>query len=309
MNILIAANENYEFPTRVFAKSLLENNKNNEINLYYMYSNLSDRAKKKMIKVFSEYENAHIEFLYIDENIFSNAPLDALTNKYITRETYYRLLMLDLLPKEIRRILYIDVDTIINRDINDLYQMELEEENVVAACEEYGFVLSPEIKDRVYNNLGLGNNMRYFNAGVMLIDICKMRKYYSTKQFFKTIDELQGKILFHDQDIMNLQLTSRTQFIDFRLYNCRPFFFKKTRINERKILKNAYIIHYGQKPWNQDFADMCLKIFWKYALKIEDGVELSAIIRKKQIQYHRERCVKIISKTILRNLKRTTLNY
>ena len=114
MNILVALDGNYVSPLCVLLKSLMISNPNAEFDLYVAHSSLKkehfDRIDKHIDKT-----RVTVHSVEIDPELLNDAPV----MDRISKETYYRLLLMDYLPKEVDRILYIDPDTIIINDISE----------------------------------------------------------------------------------------------------------------------------------------------------------------------------------------------
>lgn len=111
-----------------------------------------------------------------------------------TRCTPYTLLRL-LAPRLDlpSKIIYLDVDTIINNDIGELYNIDISNYEVGV------------VRDiMLVNFVGFFN---YFNAGVMLLNLDKIRQ---TKSFEKAIDLcIHKRMLFADQDALNKSIKHR----------------------------------------------------------------------------------------------------
>lgn len=118
----------------------------------------------------------------------------------ITSATYYRLLMGECLPLEIRRVIYLDCDMLICGDLADLWRASLDDA-VVAAVSDPGF--SSQCL------LGLTNDAPYFNAGMMLIDLVRWRREAvgsSALHFRMTHPE---RVTYDDQCALNWILRGR----------------------------------------------------------------------------------------------------
>lgn len=57
------------------------------------------------------------------------------TDKMWSIEAYYRLMLLDILPSNVKRMFYFDVDIIVNKSLEDFYNINFEG-NDLAACED-----------------------------------------------------------------------------------------------------------------------------------------------------------------------------
>lgn len=305
MNILSAGNDNYIFATKIFLSSLLKNRGKDGIKIYFLYSSLSEESINSLQEFIGKAENSEIHFIYIDKKIFKNAPIKALTNPYITIETYYRMAMSEVLPEQIDRILYLDTDIIINKNIGSFYKSSFDGKAAIV-CDDYGITMSKKIRKKVYGNIGFAESERYFNAGVILINMEYMRKHIRLDDFLDYISMNHNSLIFHDQDVLNVMLKNRVKYEDYNKYNCRPFYYPFTDKYE-KMIDNAYIIHYGEKPWNDSFSDLGGDIFWKHARSA--GFQKEYIEWKKaNRKYFKENFLPIVAKRLKRNIKSVIMN-
>lgn len=301
MNIMLALNNAYTFPTLVMLKSLFENNAREHIDIYCLYNDLSDNNLDKL-KMAVEQWGGDGHFIYVNPAMFSNMPLKAMTNSYITVETYFRLAMKELLPLEIERILYLDTDAVINKNLSALYNVYMDNETLAVACEDAGIYYNKKIRKIVYANLEFENSDKYFNAGVMLLNLKGIRKTFSLDDFLEIVNEKYDRLLFHDQDVLNLAFKDKVRYIDYCTYNCRPFYYAYTKGNELQIKNNAAIIHYGEKPWNDSFSDMLGDVFWKYACEAGFNDRYS-IWKSNNAKWLKANQAKVIFNRIKRNIK------
>ena len=117
MNIATALNSKYMRYTCVMLTSLFSNQEDADIHVYLLHSDLTDEDKAHLLDVGEKYHQT-IHFLKIDRELFPSA---LPTTSTWSLESYYRLMLLDLLPSEIDRILYLDVDMIINKSLKEVY--------------------------------------------------------------------------------------------------------------------------------------------------------------------------------------------
>lgn len=85
-------------------------------------------------------------------------------------ESFYRLMAFPYLPKEVHRCLYLDPDIIIRQSLLPLYFMDMGDYYIAAASHMYG-------AKKKFNKLRLGitENKRYINSGVMLMNLDVIR--------------------------------------------------------------------------------------------------------------------------------------
>lgn len=102
----------------------------------------------------------------------------------------------------------------------------------------------------------------------MLYNLRKLRSDYNHDQIISHINTIRDCILYHDQDVVNSMFHGHILELPISM-NTRPFFFAISKKNARKIKNKSYIIHYAQKPWNDNFIDMAGDVFWKYGMRVD----------------------------------------
>lgn len=250
MNIFVSLDSNYIHPLCVMFRSLAETNAENSFDIYVGFSSLTEDDFSSMEKALGNLD-ARIHRVPIDENIFSGAPvLDRLS-----KATYYRLLIGEILPESVERLLYLDPDIVINGDLSEFYNTDLGS-NVIAGCTHlYGIIEWGNLR-----RLGIRkkDHSHYINAGVLLIDLKKWREAVTVKSILDFIQKNSRFLLLADQDVINVLFAGRMMPADERLYNLdektfRHFTEKSANpINLDWVRRNTVIIHYNgkEKPWN-----------------------------------------------------------
>ncbi len=138
---------------------------------------------------------------------------------YCTPYTLLRLLV-DLIPEIPDKLLYLDIDMLAQKDISELYNIDISNYEYAAVKEKYG---SKIIKHD------------YINAGMLLLNMKKIRE---TRLLQKARDMLrERKLLFADQDAIYWNTTSK--LIISRIYN-----------EQRKFnCKDTVICHFAKRLW------------------------------------------------------------
>jgi len=260
MNIAISINKKYVPIAYVMMESLFKNNTREPIDLYLLHSELEEDDLHSLRKLAEDYGNSLVP-LYVDREIF---PKDLPTSKLISIESYYRLALLKLLPCDMERILYLDVDIIVQCDLSDLYYADFKGNHFVACddADPYGKNF-PTRKEMFREPFEKG--YRYFNAGVLVWNLLLLRKYYTIEDYFELAERYDFKLETHDQDLLNLMHWGNITYADER-YN----YFARIRSNAGDSIEDARkaaIIHYlSQKPWDADGYHFPIeKIWWEYA--------------------------------------------
>lgn len=134
----------------------------------------------------------------------------AVDTDYYTPAALYRLLAPNMLPMEIKRLIYLDADTIVNMDIRKFWGIFLEGHPIGAVSEKslmnhYQKKIDKSIDETAYlfKNSWTDSDT-CFNSGVLIMDLDQLRKMDNVflpglKFLMKHEDECR----FFDQEILN----------------------------------------------------------------------------------------------------------
>ncbi len=229
--------------------SLSATNSQNHFDIYVLFSSLSDSDFKMMEKALGD-ADADIHRIRVDEKIFDSAPVLSR----ISKETYYRLLISEYIPDSVHRLLYIDPDVVIKKNLDELYNIDMQGNTIAAASHMFHAV-------RKFNlmRLNLKPESNYINAGIMLIDVDRWKKEVPTDRLMSFISSNIKKLKLADQDVVNMMLEDSILLVDERKFNLdeKIFFARNFRLYARETIdsewvrENTVIIHYNgkHKPW------------------------------------------------------------
>lgn len=260
--IFLASDNNYAPFVATTIASICDNTES-FCDFYILDSGINEENKEKICSLKEQFSNFSIEFLNIDTSIITNQIDYKNTGNYITISTYNRFLIPDLKPN-LSKILYLDVDIIVNGDIASLYNINLESYSLGAVWEKSAEKV--ENKARI-EYLKLNSNHKYFNAGVLLLDVQKWRKDNIKENLFEIENKYRDTLKFADQDILNIFYNNNYKIISNE-YNW---------LNLDSIMLPNFtpiIRHFNGniKPW---LVSPCIdtsllnghKNFWKYLQK------------------------------------------
>lgn len=261
--IIYSVNNHYAPYFYISLKSLIEHaNGKNRYQIYILYTELDERHRRYLGKL--KRENIQIECIDIAENM-RNITIDG--NNYLTVETCYRLLLPQIFPQH-ERVLYIDSDTLVMSDVEELFDSWLGEKPVGAMHEADTVYLR-----EYYRKLGVHEA---FNAGILVIDIKLFREMNIGTQCLTLLEEdskrKERRLQYMDQDALNIVLKDKVCFLDSR-WNFLSRYMQDIELlyEERReeYLKNAddiKILHYVSeiKPWIYPEVKLA-DLFWKAA--------------------------------------------
>lgn len=256
-NICYSLDSNYAEQLAVSITSILKNADNDDnINIYILDGGLNKDDKNK-IELLKNIKLFNIEYLSVNEKEFKDCPLLAKQGEqhkdyHVTLPTYFRFKIAELLPKH-SKVLYLDCDVIIRTSLKELFETYLDGYSVAMVLD------SESIKESKRLNI-----KKYYNAGVMLINLDYWRKNNVEQQLFNCAKNNQDIILWQDQDIINLSLNQSIKEID-KLWNYQYFQYENVVAED---LANVSILHLAGrfKPWLMPFESNIYDEYYYYLL-------------------------------------------
>ncbi len=258
-HIVFATDNNYVQHLGVTLRSLLENNKD-ETFVIHIFSNGVTRKSKEQLEEISVGGKCHIEFLDVEDSVFDKV----ITGRW-GKAMYYRLLIPELIDEE--KVLYLDVDIVVNGPIDTLYDMNIDAE-YIAAVED---IWSDQVRKK---SLKMHPDARYFNSGVMLINVKKWRDDSLADQIREFLTSHHEMLGSPDQDALNAIINGRWKRLPLK-YNQ----YDKHTGKDKKAFEASFsakelseaetspvIIHYvgGRKPWHYRSEHPRKMLYWKY---------------------------------------------
>ncbi|MCR4946960.1 MAG: glycosyltransferase family 8 protein [Lachnospiraceae bacterium] len=283
INILVATNNNYLLPTMTMLYSLMVHTKE-KIVVYVLHSELTENEKNKIDALLLKAGHSKAEYIRISEKEFEGYH----TEKWISKETYYRLLAQKLLPESVERILWLDGDTIVRGDLSDFYHMDLKGK-LIAAC-DLGFLNESNRAD-VLKRLFLPSDAKPFNAGVILYDMEEIQKHIDPDIYMQYVQYLGKHLFFADQDVLNAVFYNQVYYVDPHVYNWIRIFEPIEMTGKRVDFRAVKILHYNgsSKPWNADYCGLYSHVFWRYAKHIEGWELCYEDVKESQRKSRRKR--------------------
>jgi lipopolysaccharide biosynthesis glycosyltransferase len=144
--------------------------------------------------------DVRLEFVTADASVFGAATLGPGQSHM----TYFRILLPQLV--NVPRVIYLDCDTLIFRDLSALFDLELAPGKVLAAvCDSETLSLSQD-SPVLAKAMKLPREGAYFNCGVMLMDLDQLRRQNFFESAVDFLNRWSGKYRFSDQSAINFLL-------------------------------------------------------------------------------------------------------
>lgn len=261
MIIACACDNGYAAHCGTMLTSVFENSKNIKIEIYIL-TDFIDEENRRKFDVLSAQYCQEIHIVDIDMNFFKELPY--MGNNSLA--PYYRLLIPQVIPDNVGKILYLDCDIIIRNNLYELWSIDIE--GFAFAAAEDAFIQISEFVKRLCYPL----DDSYYNTGVLLYNLTYLREMQFSTRVEYYCQNYRERIVFHDQDVINAIYHGRIKRIPVKWNVMDSFLFREPWINpaykkELEVaLVNPYIIHYtgALKPWFKECHNPYKGEYWNY---------------------------------------------
>jgi lipopolysaccharide biosynthesis glycosyltransferase len=245
-NVVFITDVNYDLATLVACNSLIKNkNESTLINLYIITTGLTEAVKKWFDKF--EYKNVNIEIIEVKNDLEDLAQ----NHQHVSSVALIKFALPNIF-KSLNKILYLDSDILILSDITELFSITIKHKYAAVVKDITAMEFGHHVKI---------NHKSYFNTGVMLLNLDKMRKDNIAEKLIKT-KASKTFTYFMDQDELNFCFEEKVIFISPK-YNLMlreviknledsANFFDFTLENFEGAVKQPLILHLANSPkiWN-----------------------------------------------------------
>lgn len=272
MELLVTVDKNYIPPLQVMLTSLHMNNPGEDVELYLLHSRLQEKELEPLEKQCGRLGYKFFP-VKIEDSWFSQAPV----TKQYPREMYYRLLAPCFLPQKLHRILYLDPDILVINSLKPLWETDMKGRLFAAAAHTGKTNLANNI-----NQVRMGTTNKYFNSGVLLINLDQGRKEILPEEIFQYAGEHAKELLLPDQDILNAVFGSRTLELDDYLWNYdarnySTYLLRSGGVCDMDwVMGNTGILHFcgKTKPWQAGYIHR-FGILYKHYMQINRRLDQS----------------------------------
>lgn len=236
---VLACDEAYAMPLATTLRSMVEANQASwPLECRILTDGFSEAGKRRVSESLPD-GAATIRWDRVSMDLFR----DFYTAPGVSTMTFARLLIPRVLPDTVSRLLYLDTDILVLKDLMPLWETDLEGAVVGAVLDGVDWHLKHGT--RVYP--GVPRVKDYFNAGVLLIDLDRWR----TQRISEKALEYQMRVPtspFMDQDGINVACDGLWKCLDSR-WNFQDHF--ASRIEGMTQEDRPHIVHFvtGAKPW------------------------------------------------------------
>ena len=164
IHIVYSSDNNYAQHLGASLYSLLTHNADTEITIHIIDNGISAESKEKLTEITRAFPHSRID--WIDFSRWSER-LHLHMQWQISLSSYGRLFIGRMLSDDIVKCLYLDCDMILCNKLDSLWDFDMNGHTIAAVQD----TVNADTKE----NVGLHAQERYFNAGLLLIDLEKWR--------------------------------------------------------------------------------------------------------------------------------------
>ncbi|MEQ1769437.1 MAG: glycosyltransferase family 8 protein [Devosia sp.] len=243
IHIVVTFDDRYWAPAFALMRSVcLFTFRRKDLVFHLFHRTISDPHRQALDRIATEF-GARLVYYDIDRNAaFTSIAARARYNKRLSNIVYARILFAQLLPADVSRLLYLDCDMLVRVPIERLTEMDMAGYPLAAVPDYIGaqIMTRKSLKDPrgIFDAA-----MRYFNAGLLLIDMDKLRGLDILGQFEAAIDSGLLDKIYYDQDFLNIAFRDNWLELD-RFWNLLD-------PRQSHEVLNPSILHYtgNRKPW------------------------------------------------------------
>ena len=201
---------------------------NRRIKLFVLDGGLSDKTKARLLWSWID-PRLSVEWIRPDVELLRDLPV----SDHISIVAYVRLLMPALLPSSVTRIIYLDSDMLIRRDLAALWDETPRTHASVCCSRIRGTVFRLLRSARIdsdnatstwrqihpvanFRELGLPAHGKYFNSGLLVIDLAEWRRKRYAEQVLACLRKHRQHVLWWDQYALNVVFAGKWGELDRR---------------------------------------------------------------------------------------------
>jgi lipopolysaccharide biosynthesis glycosyltransferase len=247
IEVLCASDERFLAHAATMLCSLLEHNP--IIRIHFLHGSIPRSELLKLEALAANYGCEKIVFYDVRQVDFEDLRVD----KWASIAVYYRLLAPRLLPDTIEKVLYLDSDLIVRKSLAPLWNTDIADRPLAAVPDYIGGTAG--------RDLGLPDGTKYFNSGVLLMNLQYWRRNSVAEQAISFIRHNPDKVQYWDQDALNANLAN--QWVELPTqWNWQDF-------DARGQDQEPAIVHFvsWDKPWRWSNKHPYKEEYHKYRLK------------------------------------------
>jgi len=261
ISIVVASDNHYAILIAALLKSIDVNHKTSEhIDFHIIDDGIAPKFKS-MLETMVDPFRISIKWFKSDTIIPPDIiiPVDGSA---FPRTVYMRIFSPYVIDQNADKLIYLDVDTIVQHDISKLWNISLGD-YTLGAVEDIGKTVDCEWAGIPnYKELGLEPKTKYFNSGMLMINVKKWRAEDISKQVILTLIKFKENLSLPDQYGLNVVLAKKWLELDpkwnwyainktenpflIHFLSIKPIF---KSYNSQEVYKEEFFKYLSITPW------------------------------------------------------------
>lgn len=287
ISIALASNNNYAVLMSVLIKSIIFNHDDDEpITFYVLNDNISKSNQAKVNSITDNSSKSHIVWKNANEVFPADVQFPADDSAFPST-AYLRLFAPFVVPKDVKKLIYFDVDMVVTADVAELWAKDMQGYTMAAVLDvgktagvKWGGIPN-------YKALGISADAPYFNSGMMLIDCEKWIEQDVPNKVFTAMRENIEYVNYADQYGLNVVFSGKWLQIDpmwnwfannyhpkpkcIHYLDIKPIF---KSYNSDQILRKEFFKYLEMTPWRgmrlkSDFSRLVAKAIIKLKKRVK----------------------------------------
>jgi lipopolysaccharide biosynthesis glycosyltransferase len=261
ISIIVASDNHYAILIAALLKSIDINHKTPEhIDFYIIDDGIAAGTRDKLNSIVSP-ERITIKWIKSNNMVPADISIPVDTSSF-PLTAYLRIFAPYAVDQDLDRLIYLDVDTIVQSDISGLWNTDIGD-CIMAAAQDPGKNVACEwggIPN--YKELGLSADTMYFNSGVLIIKPKEWREQKIAAQVMEVLVKYKEHVRLADQYGLNVVMANKWKQLDpkwnwfafqedvkpylIHFLDIKPIF---TSYNSQPVYKDEFFRYLKMTPW------------------------------------------------------------
>lgn len=283
--LVCGADEGFAMPLAVMIASAVANlDTDRRIAVFVLDGGLTKESVDRIISL-GRPGRVSVEIVRPDLRVLETLPVSGHVNLC----TYLRILIPQALPESLERVIYLDSDMVVLSDLGRLWDEPLDERHCLAVqevsapvmdarqglpaykrCAHYLSTIRPIPN---YKAFGFPPSKKYFNGGVMVIDLAKWRRDDVAGRLLQCLNDNRRYVRWWDQYALNVVLADTCGELDCRWNQTSHVYafpsWERSPLSAETfdlVRSDPFIVHFAarRKPWHLGCRHPYREAFFHY---------------------------------------------
>lgn len=261
ISIVVASDNHYAILIGALLKSIELNHKTEEhIDFHIIDDGISSKTRAKLETIVDP-KRITLKW-FKSREIIPDSIVVPIDNSAYPWTVYLRVFSPYIVDADVEKLIYLDVDTIVQDDISKLWHLPLGD-HTIAAVQDVGLNVACEwggISN--YKELGLSADTKYFNSGILVINTKKWLQEDVSSEVISVLTKYKEHVRLPDQYGLNvvmankwLELDPKWNWFAFKendnpfivhFLDIKPIF---TSYNSQQVYKDEFFRYLSMTPW------------------------------------------------------------